>query len=148
VGTFGDVVERQAVYDEHVRAGGGDPLGRPRPLIRDVVVASSDQRAWQIASETVLPSYYSTYVESDHVLVGRETSGARIVDPRDLAADRLIVGDPELVTSDLARCIERLDCDHLVIRLKLPGLEPARMTEMLHLLGREVLPGLREASVR
>ena len=76
----------------------GDPLTRPRPLIRDVIVASTEERAWEIASETVLPSYYDTYVESEHVLVGRETSGAPIRDPRDLAADRLIVGDPARVT--------------------------------------------------
>jgi alkanesulfonate monooxygenase SsuD/methylene tetrahydromethanopterin reductase-like flavin-dependent oxidoreductase (luciferase family) len=144
VGTFTEIVERQAVYDEHVREAGGDPRTRARPLIRDVVVASTDDRAWQIASETVLPSYYNTYVESEHVLVGRETSEARIADPRDLAADRLIVGDPTAVTSELARCVATLACDHLVIRLKLPGLEPARMTEMLHLLGREVLPALRQ----
>jgi alkanesulfonate monooxygenase SsuD/methylene tetrahydromethanopterin reductase-like flavin-dependent oxidoreductase (luciferase family) len=148
VGTFRDIVERQAVYDEHVRAAGGDPLVRPRPLIRDVIVATTEERAWEIAAETVLPSYYDTYVESEHVLVGRETSGARIADPRDLAADRLIVGDPELVTSELVRCIDTLACDNLVVRLKLPGLDPARMTDMLRLLGREVVPGLRQARAR
>ena len=148
VGTFGEIVERQAVYDEHVRAAGGDPRARPRPLIRDVIVASTEERAWEIASETVLPSYYDTYVESEHVLVGRETSGTQIGDPRDLAADRLIVGDPALVTNELARCVEMLGCNNLVIRLKLPGLEPAGMTDMLQLLGREVLPALREARTR
>jgi alkanesulfonate monooxygenase SsuD/methylene tetrahydromethanopterin reductase-like flavin-dependent oxidoreductase (luciferase family) len=143
VGTFGEIVERQAVYDEHVRAAGRDPSARPRPLIRDVIVASTDNAAWQLASETVLPSYYDTYVESEHVLVGRETSGARIADPRDLAADRLIVGDPEAVQRQISHCVETLDCTNLVIRLKLPGLSPAQMTEMLHLMGREVLPALR-----
>jgi alkanesulfonate monooxygenase SsuD/methylene tetrahydromethanopterin reductase-like flavin-dependent oxidoreductase (luciferase family) len=132
------------VYDEHVRDAGGDPHARPRPLIRDVIVAPTDEQAWAIAAKSVLPSWYDTYVESEHVLVGRETSGARIVDPRDLAADRLIVGDPERVTEQLARCIETIDCNHLVIRLKLPGLEPPQMTEMLHLLGQNVLPMLRE----
>jgi alkanesulfonate monooxygenase SsuD/methylene tetrahydromethanopterin reductase-like flavin-dependent oxidoreductase (luciferase family) len=144
VGTFSEIVERQAVYDDHVRSAGGDPLERARPLIRDVIVATNEARAWEIAEETVLPSYFDTYVESEHVLVGRETSGARVVDARDLATDRLIVGDPELVTSELARCVETLACNNLVIRLKLPGLEPTGMTEMLHLLGRDVLPALRE----
>ena len=144
VGTFTEIVERYAVYDEHVRETGANPEARARPLIRDVVVAPTEDRAWQIASQTVLPSYYETYVESEHVLVGRETSGARITDPRELAADRLIVGDPTVVTNELARCIRTLACDHLVIRLKLPGVAPARMTEMLHLLGREVLPALRQ----
>jgi alkanesulfonate monooxygenase SsuD/methylene tetrahydromethanopterin reductase-like flavin-dependent oxidoreductase (luciferase family) len=146
VGTFAEIVERQAVYDEHLRAAGSDPLARPRPLIRDVIVAATDDQAWEIASTIVLPAYFGTYVESDHVLVGRETSGARIADPRDLAADRLIVGNPELVTSALANCVATIACDHLVIRLKLPGLDPEQMTDMLHLLGREVLPRLREVA--
>jgi alkanesulfonate monooxygenase SsuD/methylene tetrahydromethanopterin reductase-like flavin-dependent oxidoreductase (luciferase family) len=148
VGTFNEILERQAIYDEHVRVSGQDPLTRPRPLIRDVIVAPTEERAWEIAADTVLPSYYDAYVESEHVLVGRETSGARIADPRDLVGDRLIIGDPEAVTTALARCVDALACDHLVIRLKLPGLAPPRMTEMLHLLGREVLPGLREARAR
>ena len=144
VGTLTEIVERQAVYDEHVRDAGGDPQARARPLIRDVIVAKTDEHAWSIAAGSVLPSWYDTYVESEHVLVGRETSGARIADPRDLAADRLIVGDPEGVAQQLAHCIETLACNHLVIRLKLPGLEAPQMTEMLHVLGREVLPELRE----
>ena len=144
VGTLTEIVERQAVYDEHVRDAGGDPQARARPLIRDVIVAKTDEHAWSIAAGSVLPSWYDTYVESEHVLVGRETSGARIADPRDLAADRLIVGDPESVAEQLAHCIETLACNHLVIRLKLPGLEAPQMTEMLHVLGREVLPELRE----
>ena len=148
VGTFAEILERQAIYDEHVRANGENPLARPRPLIRDVIIAPTEERAWEIAAKTVLPSYYDTYVESEHVLVGRETSGARIADRRDLAADRLIIGDPEAVTTALARCIDALACDHLVIRLKQPGLEPAAMTAMLHLIGREVLPVLREAGDR
>ena len=147
VGTFTEIRERQAVYDEHVRTAGGDPLARPRPLIRDVVVAESEGAAWRLAEETVLHAYRETYVESDHVLVGRDTSGPTIATVRDLAADRLIVGDPDGVAEQLESCLAELRCTELVIRLKLPGLEPSQMTSMLHLLGRSVLPGLRETSV-
>jgi alkanesulfonate monooxygenase SsuD/methylene tetrahydromethanopterin reductase-like flavin-dependent oxidoreductase (luciferase family) len=143
VGTFADIVERQDAYDAHLRELGIDPGTRPRPLIRDVVVAESEGAAWELATETVLSAYRDTYVESDHVLIGRQTSGPPITDARELAADRLIVGDPPGVTGQLARCIAEIGCDRLVIRTKLPGLEPAQMTDMLHLLGRHVLPELR-----
>jgi alkanesulfonate monooxygenase SsuD/methylene tetrahydromethanopterin reductase-like flavin-dependent oxidoreductase (luciferase family) len=145
VGTFGDIVGRQATYDGHVRERGEDPLTRPRPLIRDVVVAESEDDAWELASGTVLAAYRETYVESDHVLIGRETSGPAIADPRDLAADRLVIGDPQQVAAQLARCLLTLECTELVVRLKLPGLEPAQMTTMLHLLGERVVPELRRA---
>jgi alkanesulfonate monooxygenase SsuD/methylene tetrahydromethanopterin reductase-like flavin-dependent oxidoreductase (luciferase family) len=148
VGTFGDIVERQRVYDGLVRDQGGNPLARRRPLIRDVVVAATEAEAWSLANGTVLAAWRDTYVESDHVLVGRQTSGPAITELRDLAADRLIVGDPVAVTSELVRCLRELDGDQLVIRLKLPGLAPAQMTGMLHLLGREVLPGLKQELAR
>ncbi len=143
VGTFAEIRERQAAYDEHVRARGEDPLARARPLIRDVIVAETDEAAWELAARSVLKAYRATYVESDHVLVGRESSGRAIVDDRDLAADRLVVGDPETVAEQLAACVEELATTELVVRLKLPGLEPKQMTEMLHLLGRRVVPELR-----
>ena len=146
VGTFSDIRDRQSVYDEHVRTAGGDPFTRPRPLIRDVVVAGSDAAAWELASRCVLAAYRATYVESDHVLVGHETSGGTIMDDRALAADRLIVGSPDTVAEQLAACISRLRATELVIRLKLPGLDPGQMTEMLHLLGRSVLPELRKTA--
>jgi alkanesulfonate monooxygenase SsuD/methylene tetrahydromethanopterin reductase-like flavin-dependent oxidoreductase (luciferase family) len=143
VGTFADVLERQRSYDAHLRERGVDPLSRPRPLIRDVVVAESDTAAWQLANETVLGAYREVYVESDHVLIGRKASGGRIGQLRELASDRFIVGDPMSVAEQLAHCIDQLDCNRLVTRLKLPGLAPVQMTEMLHLLGRHVLPELR-----
>jgi alkanesulfonate monooxygenase SsuD/methylene tetrahydromethanopterin reductase-like flavin-dependent oxidoreductase (luciferase family) len=139
VATFAEILERQKTYDALL----ADPLARSRPLIRDVIVAGTDEAAWRLATDTVLSAYYETYVESDHVLVGRETSERTITELRDLAADRFIVGDPAGVTEQLARCIADLQCTELVIRLKLPGLEPVQMTEMLHLLGRSVLPELR-----
>jgi probable F420-dependent oxidoreductase len=144
VGTFSDVLECQRTYHAHLRERGIDPLSRPRPLIRDVVVAESHAAAWELANQTVLSAYHETYVESDHVLIGRQATGARITEVQDLAADRFIIGDPPAVVDQLAHCVETFDCDQLVIRLKLPGLEAAQMTEMLHLLGREVLPELRQ----
>lgn len=148
VGTFGEIRNRQSVYDGHVRAADGDPFARPRPLIRDIVIAQTAAAAWTLASESVLPAYRATYFESDHVLVGRDTSGDTIVDDRSLVEDRLIVGDPDTVTEELSRCVAAVGCSELVVRLKLPGLDPLQMTEMLHLFGRFVTPELRRIADR
>ena len=144
VGTFSDVLERQQTYDRLVAELGGDPLARDRPLIRDVVLATSDQEAWALATETVLAAWRDTYVESDHVLVGRQTSGATITELRDLANDRLIVGDPDTVSAELSRCLEAIQGNRLIVRLKLPGLTPEQITATLHILGQDVLPQLRK----
>lgn len=143
VGTMADILERQSQYDDLVRSLGEDPRARARPLIRDVIVAHSDHKAWELATSTVLTAYRDTYVESDHVLVGRQTSGPSISDIRDLASDRLIVGDPNTVIHELTLCLDAIACTDLIVRLKLPGLTPDQMTDMLHLFGREVLPELR-----
>lgn len=143
VGTFTDVLDRQRTYDAHLLERGVGPLSRPRPLIRDVVVAESQAVARQLVHKTVLSAYHDTYVESDHVLIGRQASGTQITELHDLAVDRLTIGDPAAVAAQLSQYVEALDCDQLVIRLKLPGLQPAQMTEMLHLLGRDVLPELK-----
>lgn len=148
VATFGEIRERQVIYDDHVRASGHDPLKRARPLIRDIVLASTEAAAWQLASETVLVSYRQSYVESDHVLIGRETSGSSTEDDQDLAADRLIVGDPDTVALQLSRCVKDIQANELVVRLKLPGLDPAQMTGMLHLFGKYVAPEVRRSVER
>lgn len=148
VATFGEILERQSTYDDHVRAAGSDPLQRARPLIRDIILATTDAAAWQLASETVLVSYRKTYVESDHVLIGREASRSSIEEDQGLAADRLIVGDPDTVALELSRCVATINANELVVRLKLPGLDPAQMTSMLHLFGQHVAPELRRSAER
>jgi alkanesulfonate monooxygenase SsuD/methylene tetrahydromethanopterin reductase-like flavin-dependent oxidoreductase (luciferase family) len=146
VGRLEEVAERQATYDALLRERGTDPLMRARPVIRDVVVATSDAKAWELAAESVAPAYRETYVESEHALVGRDSSASKLTAVQDLMSDRLIIGAPETVISELARCIIKLDASELVMRLKLPGLSPSQITQMLHLIGRAVLPDLRKAS--
>jgi alkanesulfonate monooxygenase SsuD/methylene tetrahydromethanopterin reductase-like flavin-dependent oxidoreductase (luciferase family) len=144
VGTMTQVIELQQTYDLQLRQRNADPLTRARPITRDVVVGRTEAEAWDIADRTVLGSYRETYVEGEHPLVGKG-SGSAFADLKQLAHDRLIIGDPPAVAAQIARCIDVLKSSHVIFRLKLPGIEPAQMTDMLHLIGRDVLPSLRGA---
>ncbi len=144
VGTMTEIIELQDRYDRQLREMDRDPFARARPITRDVVIAGTEAEAWEIANGSVLDSYREMYVDGEHPLVG-QGSGAVFAELKDLARDRLIVGDAGAVAAQLARCIATLRSNHVIFRLKLPGMEPAQMTRMLHLLGQDVLPVLRGA---
>jgi alkanesulfonate monooxygenase SsuD/methylene tetrahydromethanopterin reductase-like flavin-dependent oxidoreductase (luciferase family) len=146
VGTLPELTQRQASYEQLIRNDGRDPSTRPRPVTRDVIIADTDDQAWKLAIDQVLPRYADIYLESDHLLVGRKTTTAHST-LRELAQNRLIIGQPSTVSNTLRNCITRLRWTHLILRLKLPGLTPPEMTTMLRLLGEEVLPELRTQEV-
>lgn len=142
VGDLPGVVERQRHYFKLLEETGEDPLSRERPLTRDVVVATSNEEAWEMAEKDILPAYQRDYLDSDHPLVGME-SGTHYAGLRELAKDRLIIGDPGRVIEETIRCVRATQTNHLIFRLKLPGFSPPAITQMVRLLGREVVPALR-----
>ena len=142
VGDLKGVLERQITYKQLLRDGGEDPLLRQQPLTRDFLVANSEEEAWELAEKEVLPAYQHDYIQSDHPLVGIE-SGAHFTNPRELARDRLIIGDPESVSREAIRCIRLTQTDHLIFRLKLPGISPQIISQMITLLGKEVIPAIK-----
>ncbi len=142
VGDLPGVIERQSKYLQHVKARGEDPLNRARPLTRDLLVAETEEEAWQLAEKDLLPAYDRDYFESDHPLVGTQ-SGVRFANLHELARDRLIIGNPEGVTREAIRCIKLTQADHLIFRLKLPGISPDTITRMIQLLGTEVIPAIK-----
>lgn len=144
VGSMTEVNELLTRYDQLVLEKGEDPLSRSRPITRDVVIASDRAEAWELANQSVLHGYRDTYLEGDHPLVGKG-SGVAFADLQDMARDRLVIGNPQEVAAQIARCIVRLQANHVILRLKLPGVEPGDITHMIDLLGRDVLPKLREA---
>jgi alkanesulfonate monooxygenase SsuD/methylene tetrahydromethanopterin reductase-like flavin-dependent oxidoreductase (luciferase family) len=144
VGTMNDVTGLLSRYDRDLLEKGEDPLSRSRPITRDVIIATDGALAWELADRSVLRRYREEYVEANHPLVGKR-SGVAFADLKDLARDRLIIGDPHDVAAQIARCIVQLRANHVILRLKLPGVEPSDITRMLQILGRDVLPRLREA---
>jgi len=143
-----EVAERQDAYDQALNRVGVDPLRRPRPITRDVIVAPTDAEAWALAFDHVLPSYEETCADDDSIWGSQnatESAADRMRSQlRQLAHDQLIIGSPSTVAAEAARCMSRLRADHLIIRLKLPGLTPGQMSAMLKLIGEQALPALRQ----
>ncbi len=136
------VVQRLENYTQQLKDQGKDPSARAHPLTRDIVVSETEEEAWRLAEKELLPAYREDYLASDHPLVGKE-SGAKFQGLRDLARDRLIIGNPETVTREATRVIQVTHSDHLILRLKLPGISPDHITRSIKLIGREVIPALK-----
>jgi alkanesulfonate monooxygenase SsuD/methylene tetrahydromethanopterin reductase-like flavin-dependent oxidoreductase (luciferase family) len=135
------VVQRLENYTQLLKDHGKDPSARVHPLTRDIILSETEEEAWELAEKELLPAYQEDYLASDHPLVGKD-SGAKFQGLRDLARDRLIIGNPETVTREAIRVIRATHTDHLVFRLKLPGISPVQITRSIKLLSREVIPHL------
>jgi alkanesulfonate monooxygenase SsuD/methylene tetrahydromethanopterin reductase-like flavin-dependent oxidoreductase (luciferase family) len=143
VGRMDEVAQRQATYDTTLQALAQDPAARARPITRDVIVATTDSEAWQLALGLVLRQYVETYADEHTLLSGGASKPASTDELRKVAHDRLLIGSPGTVAAEAARIIRQLGADDLIFRLKLPGLSPDQITIMLALLGEVVLPELR-----
>jgi alkanesulfonate monooxygenase SsuD/methylene tetrahydromethanopterin reductase-like flavin-dependent oxidoreductase (luciferase family) len=149
VAKLAEVAQRREAYEKALDNLGREQSRRPRPIIRDVIVAPRESEAWALALDHVLAPYAETYAQDASFLSGGGAASKRAVEfARErlsgLAHDRLIIGSPSTVAAEIERCIHMLDADHVIFRLKLPGLTPEQITQMLYLLGEDVLPKLRQ----
>jgi len=128
-------------YHAHLAKLGIDPLRRVRPLMRDVVIAASDEMAEELAERHLLVLYRDHYRRAGHPLFGsRDTTAA--VQLADLRQDRLIIGCPASVVNQIRYFETEFGMDHLICRLHFPGMSPDVVTEAIRLIGREVIPTL------
>jgi alkanesulfonate monooxygenase SsuD/methylene tetrahydromethanopterin reductase-like flavin-dependent oxidoreductase (luciferase family) len=133
----------QQTYDAAVAAAGGDTAQRPRPLTREVVVAETSAKAWQLAERHLLVNYRDEYGGGwKHPLVG--SADATPVDQLGaLAKDRFVIGDPDECVREIRRYQDALGIDHLICRLHFPGMSHEMITDELGLIGEAVIPALR-----
>lgn len=138
------LLDAQRKYREKVRDSGADPLARPTPLTRELILAKSDDEAWSVAEKRLLISYRDEYgsAQWQHPLVGPQKTTAAIPFQA-LCADRFLVGSPETVIAQLQKFRLSFGFDHLIFRLFFPGLSHDFIMEELRLLAREVLPAFR-----
>ncbi len=131
--------EAQARYHSHLAEMGVAPESRARPLTRDIVIAATDQQAYEHAEKYLLAAYRDEYSSWDHPLIG--TSDSTATDMLDeLARDRFIVGGPERVIEGIRYFEQHFGMDHVIFRLHFPGMPPQLVTDSIRLLGEEVLP--------
>jgi alkanesulfonate monooxygenase SsuD/methylene tetrahydromethanopterin reductase-like flavin-dependent oxidoreductase (luciferase family) len=125
----------RACYHAHLTELGIDPLSRARPLMRDVIIAASDEMAEELAERHLLVLYRDHYSRTSHPLMGGEDP-----DLTELRRDRFIIGDPEKVVEQIGCFQDHFGMDQLICRLHFPGMPPDVVTEAIRLIGREVIP--------
>lgn len=138
------LLEARERYHAHLRARGVDPASRPAPLTRDVVVASTDEEAAEVAGRHLLIAYRDEYGGGAwaHPLISN-ADGVSLDRIDELGRDRFLVGSPATVIREVRRLQESFAVDHLICRLYFPGLPHAFVMEELRLLAHEVMPAFR-----
>lgn len=134
----------QQQYRECLHTLGRDPAAVPTPLTREVVIAATSARAWELAEKHLLINYRDEYGGGawKHPLIGA-TDATPVNQLQALAHDRFLIGDPAEVIASLERFQQTFGVDHLICRLYFPGMPHAHILEELHLLASEVMPAFR-----
>ena len=138
------LLNAQQQYRDCLRSFGQDPSTVPTPLTREVVIAETSERAWELAEKHLLINYRDEYGGGvwKHPLIG--SSDATPVNQLEaLANDQFIVGNPDQCITRLKRFQETFGVDHLICRLYFPGMPHAHILQELRLLSKEVMPEFR-----
>jgi alkanesulfonate monooxygenase SsuD/methylene tetrahydromethanopterin reductase-like flavin-dependent oxidoreductase (luciferase family) len=110
-------------------------------LTRDLVIAATDAEAWQVAEAHLLAAYRDEYGNWRHPIIGNDDA-ARVDSLEEMARDRFIIGSPESCIQQIARFVDALGINELILRLSFPGLPHERILAELRLLAGAVLPAL------
>ncbi|MCX6083261.1 MAG: LLM class flavin-dependent oxidoreductase [Chloroflexi bacterium] len=135
------LLDAQKFYRECLCAAGKDPANTPTPLTREVIIAETDEKAWEMAERHLLINYRDEYGggEWKHPLIGAEDT-ARVDQIEAISHDRFLVGSPETVIRQLQKFKDTFGVDHLICRLYFPGIPHEFIMNELKLLAGEVMP--------
>jgi alkanesulfonate monooxygenase SsuD/methylene tetrahydromethanopterin reductase-like flavin-dependent oxidoreductase (luciferase family) len=118
----------QQQYKAELAALNCDPAAYPAPLTREVIIAETRERAWELAERFLMVNYRDEYGGGwQHPLIGSQDRTP--VDQLEaLSRDRFIVGAPEDCITAIRRFIDTFGMDHLICRLYAGALSrrPAR----------------------
>jgi alkanesulfonate monooxygenase SsuD/methylene tetrahydromethanopterin reductase-like flavin-dependent oxidoreductase (luciferase family) len=132
----------QRQYWAELRVLGRDPARALAPLTREVIVAETRERAWELAEHFLMVNYRDEYGGWQHPLIGGQDHTP--VDQLEaLSRDRFIVGAPEDCITAIRRFETTFGVDHLICRLYFPGMPHEHILQELKLLAAEVMPAFR-----
>lgn len=136
--TLGTVLKCKTVYEEELsRLNKSIPT---LPIMRDIYVAETTDIALRESEESFTHMYQEDYRNSGHPLIaGADMSFL------DWAADRFIIGSPEVAIEQIAR-IQKQGFDKFVFRVSLRRLTDDRIQTCIRILGEKVLPYFSGAS--
>lgn len=136
------LLNAQKQYRAFLSDVGKDPESAPNPLTREVVIAETRERAWELAEKYVMVNYRDEYGGGwKHPLIGSQDQTPVALES--LSRDRFIVGHPDDCISQIKRFVETFGVDHLICRLYFAGMPHEHIMNELKLLAQEVFPAFR-----
>lgn len=133
----------QTKYRACLVDAGKDPSAAPTPLTREVVVADTRERAWELAEKYVMVNYRDEYGGGwKHPLIGSQDQ-TPVDQLAALTTDRFVIGNPDDCVKAIRRFGDTFGVDHLICRLYFPGMPHDHIMRELELLSREVFPAFR-----
>lgn len=145
--SFDKLQAAQRAYHAELAAAGKSPAAVPTPLTREVVIAETEARAWELAERHLLVNYRDEYGGGtwSHPLIGNQDTTR--VDRLDaIARNRFIIGTPDQAVEQIRVFQQALGVDELICRLFFPGMPHEHILEELRLLARHVRPALAESA--
>lgn len=145
-----ELAEHFRVYDEACAAAGYVPP--ERPVIREVFVAETQQRAEEIAAPGIEYLFRELYgaksAQGERPL--RTDSGELITDQRqvdfDALKNRFVIGDPEFAVRQIERYRDELGATELICWMHVPGVRGEDALRSVELFAREVMPAFTESA--
>ena len=146
-----ELEEHFRAYDEACAAAGYEP--DERPVIREVFLADSHERAEELAAPGIEYLFRELYgaksAEGEREL--RTDSGELITDKRQAAfeslKDRFIIGDPDYAIAQIERYRDQLGMTELICWMHVPGVTGADAMRSVELFAREVMPAFTSQPV-
>jgi len=138
------LLDAQSTYRRKLEAEGGDPAILPSPLTRELVIASTDEEARQVAEKHLMVSYRDEYASKAwaHPLISGEAQPAASQFEA-ISQDRFLVGSPHTIIEQLQKFHAAFGYDHIIFRLYFPGLSHDFILKELRLLAGEVMPAFK-----
>jgi len=120
----------------------GQPVPDELPMMREMYVARDRETAF-IESQPFLEGKYQAYAAwgQDKALPGNESFS---VPYQDLAKDRFLLGSPDDIVSEFRRYADELGVNHMICRMQWPGMPQEQVLKQIELLGREVIPRIKD----
>jgi alkanesulfonate monooxygenase SsuD/methylene tetrahydromethanopterin reductase-like flavin-dependent oxidoreductase (luciferase family) len=131
-------IERQWQRYKQALAEAGQPMPTSRPICLEAHVAPTHEEA-VASARPYLEAKYAAYAEwgQDKALPGEEDFRVPF---DDLARDRFILGTPDEVIEQIEERVRRLESNYLIFRMSWPGMEAAKITRVIEMMGERVLP--------
>lgn len=136
------LLNAQQQYHAFLKAAGKNPALVTTPLTREVVIAETRERAWELADKFVMVNYRDEYGGGwKHPLIGSQDQTPVALDS--LSQNRFVVGNPDDCIAQIQHFVETFGVDHLICRLYFAGMPHDHIMTELRLLANEVFPAFR-----